>query len=357
MERVFVRAATAIIDVFHFQDLIVREVAALEAKAINLAALADGAVAVAADSSAGGDAPSGNADADADDSDDSDDDEDGVVRVGGGDGGQNIGADGVPRPGRNRKGLSVVDSLSKVVLPILGRLLSSQSASGVATGARKSDEDNVALKPFASLAYVKVLLLLPVSMFDVLFPRFLLRACAALKSRLQSERDAAKQTLVQISATVGHLHLKTILDEARRTLQSGFAVHVLGHVYHALLLGAASHLVPAVSGPVPVAHAGGDDDVQLADVSAGSAVLIDCLPLLLEVVMEDVLGSVAESRQSDSGYNPKVWFVAVGVRVSCVFRECFVRVAVCLRFVGGCVRCVLPGSSLARGLIVVAGVK
>jgi hypothetical protein len=312
LERVFVRASTAIIDVFHFQELVERETAALASLSINVATVANtNAMASAVPGASIPDdviaaAAAAEEAEDIDSDDDDDDDSNGAVGTAASE--ANIGPDGIPRPGRNRKGLSAIDSLSKVVLPILGRLLTTKSASGTVTGVRKNDGDNVALKPFASLAYVKVLLLLPETMFNVLFPRFLLRACAALKSRLQSERDAAKQTLVQISATVGHKHLNTILLEARRTLHSGFAVHVLGHVFHALLLGAASHIVPKVTAPVPVTsrRSDNDGDEGLEEVGEGSEVLLQCLPLLLEVIMEDVLGTVAETRQSDSGYNPKV---------------------------------------------------
>jgi hypothetical protein len=191
---------------------------------------------------------------------------------------------------------------------MLDRLASPAKEGDASTRHNRAKDSTTPLQPPAAVAYVKVLLLLPADQFVVAFPRFVLRVCGALKSKMQSERDSAKQTLVQIALTVGPAHLRMILEEARRCLSSGFAVHVLGHVCHAVLLA----LAPQLSANVPTVLPGEDvramqERLLSVPLSPGSAVLVDCLPLLLEIVMDDVLGAAAETRQQDSGYAPKVW--------------------------------------------------
>ena len=193
---------------------------------------------------------------------------------------------------------SVSGLLSRVVLPILDRLSLTRTE-------QIKDKDG-AVDPLAAVAYVKVLRLVSESAFELELPKFLIRVANVLKSKRQLDRDAAKLTLVKVSETVGVRFLRGILQVVRQALQTGFAAHVLGHVVHAVMIAMSQSLQPVVYPERDVNPSTEETMTESEPLGDGSLALVASLPLLLEVIMEDVLGTTAESRQHDSGYVSKV---------------------------------------------------
>lgn len=57
-----------------------------------------------------------------------------------------------------------------------------------------------------------------------------------LKSRRDSVREVARNTLISMVTTLGPQHLKTLMDGADPILQRGFQVHVYIFTIHSLLV-------------------------------------------------------------------------------------------------------------------------
>lgn len=126
-----------------------------------------------------------------------------------------------------------------------------------------------------ALALVKILKLMPEEVIELELPRIVQSITNLLKNRnSQAVRDEARAALVAVSATLGPRYLHFIAGVLKASLTKGFEVHVLGYTLHSIL-------------------------VKLTEkVEVGK--LDYCLPLLLEVLENDIMGEVAEEKNVEA---------------------------------------------------------
>eukprot|EP00047_Mylnosiga_fluctuans_P015284 m.44907 g.44907 ORF g.44907 m.44907 type:complete len:2742 (-) comp5850_c0_seq1:279-8504(-) len=135
---------------------------------------------------------------------------------------------------------------------------------------RKEDDAVVVHTPVA-LAIVKLLLQLPQATMHHQLPQLLTKVIGVLRDRLQSARDTAQATLVQIAKNLGPFYFKFIVKELGDGLTRGFQRHVLGHATHSLL----DALVPSC---------------KMGDLD-------DSIPNLTPILIEDIFGEVSEEKE------------------------------------------------------------
>jgi U3 small nucleolar RNA-associated protein 20 len=126
-----------------------------------------------------------------------------------------------------------------------------------------------------ALALVKILKLMPEEVVEVELPRIVQSITNLLKNRnSQAVRDEARSALVSVTATLGPRYLHFIAGVLKGSLTKGFEVHVLGYTLYSVLV------------------------KLLETVKVGE---IDyCLPLLLEILENDIMGEVAEEKNVEA---------------------------------------------------------
>ncbi len=130
------------------------------------------------------------------------------------------------------------------------------------------------LRPAIALAIVHVLKLLPKQVLTVQLPHVIGVVCVGLRSREQSERDSVRRALSDIMQCLGPYYLHFVMHEVKATLnKGGYQQHVAGYTLSAVLESVKEQL-------------------------AGDS-LLPCLPLLLQVFEEELLGEVATEKEVD----------------------------------------------------------
>ena len=182
-----------------------------------------------------------------------------------------------------------------------------------------SDKD---IRTPVALAIVKILKLLPTSVLEIELPRILTQVATVLASREQAYRDKAKTTMSEIAKELGAPYLNYLVSTLHSQLSEGYQKHVLGHVIHLVIfaLYKSNQLVPQRPKRDPFAEAlvenGASDQTSNKEqdkstefepeLNPRTKALVSSLGMLVDIVMEDIVGSVAKARQKDSGYTPKV---------------------------------------------------
>lgn len=126
-----------------------------------------------------------------------------------------------------------------------------------------------------ALALVKILKLMAEEVIELELPRIVQSITNLLKNRnSQAVRDEARSALVSVTTTLGPRYLHFIAGVLKASLTKGFEVHVLGYTLYAVLV------------------------KLLETVKVGE---IDyCLPLLLEMLDNDIMGEVAEEKNVEA---------------------------------------------------------
>ncbi|XP_034333284.2 small subunit processome component 20 homolog [Magallana gigas] len=132
-------------------------------------------------------------------------------------------------------------------------------------------EDSEVLRVPIALAMIKLLQNLPHKSLEHNLPGILLKVCNFLKSRAVEIRNTARDTLVQITTSLGPRFFPFILSELRGTLRKGYQVHVLCYTVFVLL----KNLLPVL---------------KPGDLSV-------CRKSLQDVFHEDLFGQVAEEKE------------------------------------------------------------
>eukprot|EP00898_Chlorokybus_atmophyticus_P007671 jgi/Chlat1/7905/Chrsp67S07348 len=125
-----------------------------------------------------------------------------------------------------------------------------------------------------ALATVKVLKLLPEAAMQAELPGVLQTVTNLMKSRMQSIRDTARETLASMATELGAPYLHYLVDVLKSSLTQGYQVHVLGYTLHAVL----SKSIPAME----------------------SGAIDYCLSDIVDMLMSDIMGSAAEEREVDA---------------------------------------------------------
>ncbi|XP_030763250.1 small subunit processome component 20 homolog [Sitophilus oryzae] len=134
----------------------------------------------------------------------------------------------------------VLKTIQTILLPQLHRSLAeltqydhSHKVNRKKTSIEKEEED-LARVPI-SLAVVKLLQRLPKEILELNLPRVFLKLCTFLKSRLESVRKIARETLQKIMGTLGTKYLRMLIAEMAPLFNRGFQVHVLVFTVHGVL--------------------------------------------------------------------------------------------------------------------------
>ncbi|KAJ7955379.1 Small subunit processome component 20-like protein [Quillaja saponaria] len=146
--------------------------------------------------------------------------------------------------------------LYKVLFPKIQKLLDSDS-----------DKVNVNI----SLAALKLLKLLPGDVMDLHLSSIIHRISSFLKSHLESIRDEARSALASCLRELGFEYLQFIVKVLRATLKRGYELHVLGYTLNFVL---SKCLLNLVCGKLDY-----------------------CLEDLLSIVVNDILGDVAQEKE------------------------------------------------------------
>ncbi|KAG8231817.1 hypothetical protein J437_LFUL012311 [Ladona fulva] len=112
--------------------------------------------------------------------------------------------------------------------------------------AQKDEEETLVMRVPIALAAVKMLQRLPTDFMEENLSGILLKVMAFLKCRLESVRRAARETLVEISVSLGPKYLPVVVREMSSLLLStrGYAFHVLAFTAHSLLVALVSLMQP-----------------------------------------------------------------------------------------------------------------
>ncbi|KAK5990729.1 U3 small nucleolar RNA-associated 20-like protein [Cladobotryum mycophilum] len=139
----------------------------------------------------------------------------------------------------------------------------------------QKDESEVSYRVPVGITIVKLLKLLPGSQMDQKLAGVLTDICHILRSKALEARDMARETLVKIAVLLGPSHFGFILKELRGALTRGYQLHVLSYTMHSILIAVVPHFAP------------GDLD--------------HCLPSIVNVIMDDIFGTVGQEKDAD-GY-------------------------------------------------------
>lgn len=142
----------------------------------------------------------------------------------------------------------------------------------------RNDDTIVARAPLSEAMCCLIMTISP-ERIDTELPSILTSTCQVMRSRSEELRDAIRKSLCKILKTLGQLYLKFVLQELKTALSRGSQIHVLSFTVH--------HLVSYVSSML--SH--GDLD--------------EPLPLIVEVVMEDIFGAAGQEKDAE-GYHSKM---------------------------------------------------
>ncbi|CAM9357727.1 unnamed protein product [Chrysoparadoxa australica] len=232
------------------------------------------------------------------------------------------------------KGDAVWRALTGKILPGLRALLTKEETT-------KAGAKEKVLRPPVAIALLKVLKFMPGEMFIMQLEPLLLAVCNTLKSRDSGVRDAARSTLATMSNDLGPDYLKYIIDQLCTALKGGYQLNVRTFTLHSLLLsisgsGYAPPQVPSIdadaviqkrkkrsgnqlsSGNVPSSNGTDDEDTpapleyiavkSMEDMPADDAQereavvkpsMDACLPKIIELLIEDLVGSGSAAKDSD----------------------------------------------------------
>ncbi len=98
--------------------------------------------------------------------------------------------------------------------------------------------------------------------------------CADSQFKDEDVRTSARKTMASVSVVLGVRFLPYLMGELRSTLVWGYQVHVLGHCLHAMIQAFVSKEESALN----------DGSLQ------------HCLPLLMDVYIEEIAGDVAQQK-------------------------------------------------------------
>ncbi|KAI5959627.1 UTP20 [Candida pseudojiufengensis] len=169
------------------------------------------------------------------------------------------------------KMLSMQDEFDKFVLmeilPTLTKILQV-----------RDDNTIVARAPLAEAAINLIMCITPEKINDEL-PKVLTNLCQVMRSRSEELRDAVRKTLGKITTSLGSHYLIFILKELQTALSRGSQIHVLSFTTNYLL--------------------------QCLSKELKHGDLNESVPLVMNVVMEDIFGAAGQEKDAD-GYTSKM---------------------------------------------------
>lgn len=110
--------------------------------------------------------------------------------------------------------------------------------------AEREQEAREVLRVPIALAIVKLLQKLPGDALKQNLTGVLLKVCVFLRSKIESTRRAARETMLEVLIVLGTGYLHKILTELCQLLTRGYQMHVLIFTVHALIVGVSNIIKP-----------------------------------------------------------------------------------------------------------------
>eukprot|EP00124_Ichthyophonus_hoferi_P003712 Ihof_evm2s341 gene=Ihof_evmTU2s341 len=136
---------------------------------------------------------------------------------------------------------------------------------------KKDGDKKESLRPPVALGIVRLLQALPIETLHLELPKLITKVVTILKIRDDETREDARETLLKMLDLLGPSYLSFILNELKAILNKGYQLHILGFTTHALL-------TQALAAGLPPAE------------------VDQCLKVLLEILIQDIFGRVAEEK-------------------------------------------------------------
>jgi U3 small nucleolar RNA-associated protein 20 len=143
--------------------------------------------------------------------------------------------------------MKIKNTIQNQLLPRLQQSISAKSATdnlhkvnknvSVDFAEEREREAREVLRVPIALAIVKLLQKLPGDVLKQSLTGVILKVCVFLRSKLESTRRAARETMLQILRVLGTKYLHKILTELCTLLTRGYLVHVLIYTVHSLIVG------------------------------------------------------------------------------------------------------------------------
>ena len=149
----------------------------------------------------------------------------------------------------------------------------------------KKDKDGTKLKtirPSVVLALLKLFNRISRDTVSKKLPRLLATICDALKSYDSDTRDTARSTLSKMVAELEPREVYSVVEHLKVALTEGYKLHVRMATVHSILLALAEQLNGQIEGKFR--------DRQALDL---------CWPVVMEIVMDDLFGSMREQRETE----------------------------------------------------------
>jgi len=148
--------------------------------------------------------------------------------------------------------MKIKNTILQQLLPKLQQAVSAKSASDnlhkvnkhVDFAEEREREAREVLRVPIALAIVKLLQKLPGEPLKQNLTGVLLKVCVFLRSKIESTRRAARETMLQILRELGTKYLHKILTELCALLTRGYLVHVLIFTVHSLIAGVRDIIQP-----------------------------------------------------------------------------------------------------------------
>jgi U3 small nucleolar RNA-associated protein 20 len=138
------------------------------------------------------------------------------------------------------------------------------------------------LRSPVALALTKLFQKLPLEVLLDKVPRLVLEVCTALRSRDSDCRDIARETLARMAASLGENYLSLMLNHLATTLTEGYQLHVRSAALHSILLSLSKvYTVPST----------------LADKDFRSLPFDQCVPAVMDLIMQDLFGVASEMKE------------------------------------------------------------
>lgn len=77
---------------------------------------------------------------------------------------------------------------------------------------------------------------LPLDTFETKLPKLITVVCNAMKNRLESERDGARETLSKMAVSLDLKYLPLVISEMAVCLSEGYKLHVRSAALHSILV-------------------------------------------------------------------------------------------------------------------------
>ncbi|KAI8801037.1 hypothetical protein BJ742DRAFT_716305 [Cladochytrium replicatum] len=139
---------------------------------------------------------------------------------------------------------------------------------------KKDSDQIVTVRVPVAVAITRLLLRLPEASRSIQLPKLVTTLSHLLQNKLQSARDAVRETLTRIVGLLGPKYFPFIISELRGALTRGYMLHVLGYTVHAILLA-----------------------ISATDLEVGQ--IDGAVEDLVQIFVDDIFGDTSQEREAE----------------------------------------------------------